>query len=120
LIIKNIELVKTNLVKIEVVDWAAGFGTELTEVQPEDFTYKVKSIKDASGNKLNKESKLLGFQFREFFTQEIFENKTPSSNLIYVYKKESLSKSKNNTPDFDINKYWINSPLKQSKDATIN
>lgn len=115
LIVKNIELKETNVIKVEVVDWAAGIKTDIKNVKSEDFSYKLKRIKDVAGNTLDKESKLLGFQFREFFTQEVFENKRPSSDLIYVNKMRPVSFTNVNKANFDISKYRINSPLKKTK-----
>jgi len=115
LIIKQIELVENTIVKVQVVDWAAGTKAKLNKVKSEDFSYKLKRIKDVSGVTIYKESKLLGYQFREFFTQEVFENKTPSEDLIYMLKLNPLSDAKVNEAKFDINTYWINSPLKQTK-----
>lgn len=115
LIVSDIELVETNVIKVDVIDWAAGANVDLKDVMSEDFSYKLKRIKDVSGVTLYKESKLLGYQFREFFTQEVFENKTPSSELIFVYKTRPLSAARVNSTNFDINKYWVNSPLKQTK-----
>lgn len=115
LIINKLELTEPNIVKVEVLDWNAGTGASIHKVKSEDFTYRVKKIKDVTGARLNKTSKLLGFQFREFFTQEIFEDKTPESNLKFVAKTLPMIESKLNPPSFDVNKYWVNSPLKQTK-----
>lgn len=115
LIIKSIELLKSKTVKIEVVDWSAGSTTDVSTVTSDDFSYKVKRIKDVFGSEINKESKLIGYQFREFFTQEIFENKKPPSDLIYINKTLPLSATSVNSSNIDITKYLINSPLKQSK-----
>lgn len=115
LIIRGIKLIKPNMVRIDVIDWAAGTKADVQKVKSEDFSYKLKRIKDVSGVTLYKESKLLGYQFREFFTQEIFENKIPPSELIYVNKRRPLSITKVNDVDLDIDKYWVNSPLKQTK-----
>ena len=117
LIVEDIELVKPNVIRIKVIDWAAGINAELSTVKSEDFTYKLKRIKDTSGVTINKGSNVLGFQFREFFTQEIFEDKTPSNNLIYVIKTEQLNTGKVNNNAIDSSLYWVNSPLKQSKDV---
>lgn len=117
LIIKNIKLVESNVVKIDVIDWAAGTKADVKKVKSEDFSYKLKRIKDVSGVTIYKESKLLGYQFREFFTQEIFENKKPPSELIFVNKRKPLSATNVNKIGFDIDKYWVNSPLKQTKGA---
>ena len=115
LIIESITLVKDNSVRISVIDWSAGSNADIDLVKPEDFSYKLKRIRDVFGTVINKESRLIGYQFREFFTQEIFENKKPAQDLIYVNKAMPLSASRVNKPIFDINKYWINTPLKQTK-----
>jgi hypothetical protein len=116
LIVKNVELIKQKVVKVEVVNWSAGNGAELKALTSEGFSYKLKNMKDISGKKIYKKSKLIGFQFREFFTQEVFEGKKPPSDLTYVMKSRPLSESKINSPSFDIEKYWLNSPLKQNKE----
>ncbi len=115
LIIKDIQLIKEKTVKIEVVDWSAGENTDASMAKPDDFTYKLKKIKDTFGTTINKASRLVGYQFREFFTQEIFENKKPPSDLIFVNKALPLSSTRVNDTNFDIGKYWINTPLKQTK-----
>jgi hypothetical protein len=115
LIIKSIELVEDKRIRIEVVDWSAGKTTDLAKVTSADFSYKLKRITDVFGTEINKESNLTGYQFREFFTQEIFENKQPQEDLIYVNKTMPLSETRINKTNFDIHKYWINSPLKQTK-----
>jgi hypothetical protein len=115
LIIKNTRLVKEKMVKVSVVDWSAGLSNDLSKVTSDDFSYKLKKIKDDFGSAINKEIKLIGYQFRELYTQEVFENKTPTSDLIFVDKVLSLSKSIINTSRVDLKKYWINTPLKQTK-----
>ena len=79
------------------------------------MNYKIKKIKDVSGATINKASNLTGYQFREIFTQEIFESKTPNDDLIYVNKMLPMSQTRVNKPSFDIKKYTINSPLKKTK-----
>lgn len=118
LIVKEILLIDNKTVKIEVVDWSAGTATNPSAVKSEDFSYRLKKIKDTFGTLINKESKLAGYQFREFFTQEVFENKNPQEGLIYVNKALSLSATKTNPPNFNIDKYWVNSPLKQTKEGS--
>ncbi len=116
LTVKSIELIEDKIVKVKVVDWSAGEKTSKSKVESVDFSYKIKNIKDASGVTLNKENKLRGFQFREFFTQEVFESKEPLPNLIYADKNMPLPSTSTNSPNFDINTYWVNSPLKKTKD----
>lgn len=119
LIFKNAELTDDKTIKIEVVDWSAGQTADISTVTSEDFSFKLKRIEDTFGATLNKESNLIGYQFREFFTQEIFKNKNPPSNLIYMNKTLPLSATKVNNSNVNLSKYWINSPLKQTKN-TIN
>ncbi|NRD22930.1 carboxypeptidase-like regulatory domain-containing protein [Winogradskyella litoriviva] len=117
LIIRNIKLIDEKTIKVSVLDWAAGTKTEIADTKPEDFTYKLKRIKDISGMTIYKASKLLGFQFREFFTQEIFENKSLPQDVIFVNKTLPLYSSKLNSKNFDANKYWVNSPLQQTEEV---
>ncbi|WP_296312429.1 carboxypeptidase-like regulatory domain-containing protein [Winogradskyella sp. UBA3174] len=115
LIIKNIDLVESNMVKVTVIDWSAGISEDPKNVTLTDFTYKIKKIKDLSGAIINKASKLIGYQFREIFTQEVFKDKQPNDDLIFVNKTLPMSKTRVNKVNFDIKKYTINSPLKKTK-----
>ncbi|SDH74752.1 carboxypeptidase-like regulatory domain-containing protein [Winogradskyella thalassocola] len=117
LMVKHIELVKNNVVRIDVLDWSAGTALNIADVTSEDFSYKLKKIKDVSGVTIYKESKLLGFQFREFFTQEIFTDKSLNPDLLLVNKSMPLSTSLLNNKTVDFNKYWVNSPLKETSEA---
>lgn len=115
LIIKDVELESDNTIKIEVIDWSAGQELDLENLKSEDFSYKLKRIKDISGAEINKESSLTGYQFRELFTQEVFESKNPAEDLIFLYKTEPLFSSRINETKLDLAKYWINTPLRQTK-----
>lgn len=112
LIIKKKSLISSNVMKIEVVNWSGGQNVNLSKIKPEDFSYKFKKIKDMTGLVLDKETILVGFQYREFFTQEIFKDSRPPSSLFYVDKEKPLSESETNKANFDINNYWVNSPLR--------
>jgi hypothetical protein len=116
LIVKEIELVEKNEVRIEVLSWSAGKKKAIIEeVSPDDFSYKIKNIKDTFGREINKRILLTGYQFRELFTQEVFENKRPDNDLIFVNKSLPLSNATVNEANVNIDKYWVNSPLKQAK-----
>lgn len=112
LVIKDVELIEENKLRVDVVSWSAGEKVNIRNVSGDQFSCKLSRIKDILGGTINKPFRLTGYQFREFFTQEIFEDKTIESNLIYVDKTLPLSVSKLNEPSFDITKYWMNSPLK--------
>lgn len=115
LIVTDILLSDEKTVKIEVVDWSAGHSKDVNTVVSTDFSYKLKKIKDTYGTLINKESRLIGYQFRELFTQEVFESKTLKDNLIYVNKTLPLSATRVNSSNLNIDKYWVNSPLKKTK-----
>ena len=77
--------------------------------------YKIRNVADVAGRQLNELSFIDADQFREYFVQEVFRNKALPDNLIFVNKIMSLTKSKINTNALDIDKYWVNSPLKETK-----
>ena len=118
LIIKEVKAIDDKTVKIKVVDWSAGLKEDITAIDSTDFTYKLKRIKNTFGATINQVNKISGYQFREYFTQEIFENKGPEEDLIYVDKTLPISATRTNKPSFDLDKYWVNSPLKKTKEAS--
>lgn len=117
LIIKEVKAIDDKTIKIKVVDWSAGLNDDITAIDSTDFTYKLKRIKNTFGATINQVNKISGYQFREYFTQEIFENKRPEEGLIYVDKALPISATRTNKPSFDLDKYWVNSPLKKTKEA---
>ena len=78
------------------------------------FEFKLENIKDVNGYKINKEVVIKFNQYREMFVQEVFESKQLPSNITFVNKIKPLSKSKITETIFE-NDYWVNSPLKKSK-----
>jgi hypothetical protein len=114
--IKSIKLTKPKEIKIEIVDRDPDTSKDLEKAISADFSYKLKKIKDKLGGSINKTTQLIGYQFREIFTQEIFENKQPEANLIYVNKALSMSRTSLNSAGFNLEKYTINSPLKKTKE----
>jgi hypothetical protein len=54
------------------------------------------------------------YQFREFFVQEVFENKDLSTGKNFINKNLPLSEAKI-TPLILENDYWLNTPLKSNK-----
>ena len=112
--IAKVDLISKRQLKITIAD-------KLTDDEIEDFKslkgieYKIKNVADLAGRQLNELSFIDTDQFREYFVQEVFKNKELPDNLIFVNKIMSLRKSKINTNAIDIDKYWINSPLKETK-----
>ncbi|WP_299362569.1 carboxypeptidase-like regulatory domain-containing protein [Winogradskyella sp.] len=115
LIVSDIKLKEKNKVTIDVISWSAGEKVKIDEITDADFSFKLKRIKDTFGRVINKRTQFSGFQFREFFTQEVFEDKKLSSKLVFVDKSKPLSASKVNDIIDDLSKYWVNSPLKDTK-----
>jgi len=112
--IAEVDVISKRKLKIKLAE-------RLTDDEIEDFKtlkgidYKIKNVADIAGRQLNELSFIDVDQFREYFVQEVFENKALPNNLIFVNKIMSLRKSKINTNAIDIDKYWINSPLKETK-----
>jgi hypothetical protein len=112
--IAKVDLVTKRQLKITLAE-------DLSDDELEDFktlkgiTYKIKNVADLAGRQLNELSFIDADQFREYFVQEVFKNKELPDNLIFVNKIMSLRKSKINSNAIDIDKYWVNSPLKATK-----
>ena len=71
---------------------------------------------DLAGRKLDELVFLDVDQYREFFVQQVFTEKTLPEDLIFVSKAEMLKDAKINDGQIDKETYWINSPLKTIKD----
>jgi hypothetical protein len=54
-------------------------------------------------------------QYREFFVQEVFENKKLPVQKTFINKSLPLHKSEITPLELE-NNYWMNSPLKTSKE----
>jgi hypothetical protein len=78
------------------------------------FTFEINDIKDTNGFKINERASLKMNQYREFFVQEIFENKKLSLQNSFIDKSLPLSKSMITPLKLDHN-YWMNTPLKTKK-----
>jgi len=79
-----------------------------------EIIYEIKHLKDVNGRLINKPEEVLADQFREFFVQEVFPNKSIEMDKEFVKKNTALNRSKSHSLDGkDI--YWINTPLKVNK-----
>lgn len=79
-----------------------------------NFVFDITNIKDIGGFKINERQSLKLNQYREFFVQEVFEHKLLPVQKEFVNKSLPLSKSKITDLKLE-NDYWINTPLKSSK-----
>lgn len=112
--ISKVDLISSKKLKVTL-------GEDLSSDEIEDFKsmkgidFKIKNVADVAGRKLNQLSFIDADQFREYFVQEVFKNKELPNNMIFVNKIMSLRKSKINSNVLDLDKYWVNSPLKSTK-----
>jgi hypothetical protein len=82
---------------------------------PSYFTFEITHIKDFNGYEIDKRTSIKMNQYREFFVQEVFENKRLPGQKNFIDKSLPLSKSMV-TPLKLENNYWMNTPLKSKKE----
>ena len=78
------------------------------------FSFEIENIKDINGFIINQRASIKVNQYREFFVQEVFENKRIPLQQNFIDKSLPLSKSII-TPLKLENNYWMNTPLKVKK-----
>lgn len=78
------------------------------------FKFDITNIKDINGFKINERLSIKMNQYREFFVQEIFENKRLPIQKDFIDKSKPLSRSIILPLKLE-NNYWLNTPLKSSK-----
>ncbi len=79
-----------------------------------DMHYTIQKVRDQQGNTINKGPIITLKQFREMFVQEVLNQLAIDSSFSFIEKNKVLSSSKTNE-NKEFKKYWINSPLKESK-----
>ena len=109
MIVKDVKLHDDNVIKVQVVWKALKEGEALNF---EDFQYELKRIKDTDGGTIHETKTLVGYQYRELFSQEIKQTITEQTGLKMIDPKKYLYESPVNNTNIDIKKYWVNSPLK--------
>ncbi|CAL2103829.1 carboxypeptidase-like regulatory domain-containing protein [Tenacibaculum sp. 190130A14a] len=93
---------------------AANNTFNIKKIKSEKIKVFIKKVKDIDNRRIYERNEKPVYQFREFFVQEVFENKHLSPNINYVDKLKHLSKSKLNTFE-NVDDYIINSPLMNRK-----
>ena len=109
LLVESIELVDSVTVKAKIKSWSLPDVDENTDMS--QFTHRIKNIYDVSKRKLFKAPEIKGFQYREFFVQEVFENKEIPYNTPTINNYSPLSEAKK-VNNKDESTYWLNTPLK--------
>lgn len=79
-----------------------------------NFSFEITNIKDVNGFKIDERASIKINQYREFFVQEVFENKVLPIQKNFIDKSLPLSKSKITDLKLE-NNYWLNTPLKATK-----
>ncbi|ARV10469.1 hypothetical protein BTO05_12815 [Winogradskyella sp. PC-19] len=109
-IIKSVEQMSSKKVKVFIND----FDKSLSELYDDDMseiTFIIKNIEDVDGRDIYKSREVAAYQFREFFSQEIFKDKKIDANLKFTSKVEPLLYAPSNTLK-NTKPYIVNTPLK--------
>jgi hypothetical protein len=110
LLVEATEIVDIQTVKVSIADWSLpetiDENTDMSE-----FDVRIKNVYDITNRKIAKALKIEASQFREFFAQDIFENKIKPKDFIFIKKYKPLSEAEINTTE-SISEYWMNTPLK--------
>ncbi|WP_158839007.1 carboxypeptidase-like regulatory domain-containing protein [Polaribacter sp. L3A8] len=78
------------------------------------FQFDITKLKDLSGHEIDKRASIKMNKYREFFVQETFENKTATPQNKFIDKNAPLSRAKITKLKLE-HDYWLNTPLKSSK-----
>ena len=79
-----------------------------------DIVYAIQRVRDIEGNVINEGPILTLKQFREIFVQEVIEHLDIDTTFNFIQKNKVLSASEVNK-EKEFEKYWVNSPLMESK-----
>lgn len=110
LVVKDFEIIDEKNIKVNIAEWSIPDTIdEATNMSA--FEYRIKNIYDVADRKLFKSPEITGYQFREFFIQEIFESKLKPMSLEYMQKSKPLSEAPVNQ-NRNKETYWLNTPLK--------
>jgi len=109
--IKEISLIKPKVIHIKLFPFSTNIKRSTIE---NDIVYTIQKVRDQNGNIINEGPILSLKQFREIFVQETLEQLTLDTTFSFIEKNKVLSSSRTNE-NKEFKKYWINSPLKESK-----
>ena len=81
---------------------------------PDDIAYYLDNLQDVFGNTINEGPRIRVKQYRELFVQEVETESSLDKDLKFVKKTSPLLQSEV-SPKEGIDKFWVNSPLKESE-----
>jgi len=116
LMVKDVRMLDRYTIHVSIL-WRNTQGA-LEEVKPDDFDFQYRKISDVQGSRIDRATRLIGYQFRELFTQEVFESYGLNQQLKYVIKDRALRFSPLNDVEVNRDKYWVNSPLRDTESNT--
>ncbi|WP_299112818.1 carboxypeptidase-like regulatory domain-containing protein [uncultured Winogradskyella sp.] len=109
LLVETIELIDSVTVKAKIKAWSLPNVDEKTDMS--QFTHRIKNIYDVSKRKLFKAPEIKGFQYREYFVQEVFVDKKIPYDIPTINNYSPLSEAEK-VNNKDESTYWLNTPLK--------
>ncbi|SHG45274.1 carboxypeptidase-like regulatory domain-containing protein [Winogradskyella jejuensis] len=112
-IVKSIKVISSKRIQVFINDFDNSLS-ELFEDDMKNLEFVIKGIKDVGGRSIYKSREVTGYQFREFFTQEIFKNKDLDTSLKFAAKGQSLLYAPLNVLG-DTTPYIVNSPLEKRR-----
>ncbi|WKK64601.1 carboxypeptidase-like regulatory domain-containing protein [Lutimonas zeaxanthinifaciens] len=113
---KRIEIVRINIVNQKTIRVAVfPFDDEVERKEfPDDIAYDIKNLQDVLGNTINQGPTIKVKQYRELFVQEVETESGLNKELKFVKKTSPLAQSEIYIKE-GIDKFWVNSPLKESE-----
>ncbi|WP_111683514.1 carboxypeptidase-like regulatory domain-containing protein [Winogradskyella tangerina] len=111
--IQKLEILNPQRISLQVADFDDSLK-ELTFEEMDGFTFNIRNISDINGRVIYEPQKKLGYQFREFFVQEVIPRKIQDESLKVIPKNSGLMSAPiNENTEMDV--YIINSPLMQRR-----
>lgn len=111
--IEKLEVLGTKQISLQVAEFDESL-MDVTYEEMEGFDFVIKNISDLKGRKINDPQKKTAYQFREFFIQEVIQEKDIDKNLKVIPKKSPLSLAPINEIS-EMDTYILNTPLMQRR-----
>ena len=108
-LIKSVDVLGPKHAQVKIDDYD-GSMAEVLDDDMKGILFEMKGFKDFQGRTVNKAQTVTGYQFREFFAQEIFDEKSLDRGLKFIQKNAPLNFADLNAYN-EAEKYIINSPL---------
>ncbi|MFD1063429.1 carboxypeptidase-like regulatory domain-containing protein [Winogradskyella litorisediminis] len=112
-LIKSVKIISPKRIQVFVNDFDNSLS-ELFENDMKNLEFTIKNIEDTDGREIYKSREVTGYQFREFFAQEVFINKPLNRDLKFASKGQPLLYAPLNSLG-DTQPYIVNSPLERRR-----